>query len=405
MRGDDTLSPSAAPISPERRHASNQDPGREPGSVAVNAAPTAVPDLAVIVPTFSERDNVTSLVSALAVALTGISWEVIFVDDDSPDGTADRVREIARTDARVRCLQRIGRRGLASACVEGMLATAAPFLAVIDGDLQHDERLLPRMLALLDSDDVDLVIGSRYGEGGSIGDWTKQRATISRIATRLSHLALKAHLSDPLSGFFMIRRDAFMASVRHLSGVGFKILLDLLASSPRPLRFRELGYAFRPRAAGDSKLCAAVAGEFLMMLMDKRIGHLVSARFAAFCLIGGLGTGVHLAVLSLLFAGLSLPFGVAQTLATVTAMTFNFFLNNAFTYFDQRLHGRDILRGWASFCAACGIGALTNIGFSSYLFAHHVHWSIAAIVGIFAAAIWNFATTRELTWRPSRNGQ
>src|SRR5262245_33768974 len=208
-------------------------------------------ELAVVVPCFNERDNVPILLEKLRAALQGIEWEVIFVDDDSPDGTSDIARRLAASDRRVRCIQRIGRRGLSSACIEGMLASSAPYLAVIDGDLQHDETLLPPMLDALKTGEEDIVVGSRYVSGGGVGTWDVSRASMSLRATWLSRLIVRADLKDPMSGFFMIRRDAFAAAVRNLSVIGFKILLDLFASSPRPLRFRELPYEFRSRQTGE----------------------------------------------------------------------------------------------------------------------------------------------------------
>src|SRR6202050_510275 len=182
------------------------------------------PELAIIVPAFNERENIAELIGRLVICLEDRSWEVIFVDDDSPDGTADVVREHAAADSRVRCLHRIGRRGLSSACVEGMLATTAPYLAVIDADLQHDERLLPQMLDLLKQGDTDIVVGSRYAPGGDISDWDASRARMSRLAVRLSRLVVPGDLTDPMSGFFMMRRSVLEVSVRRLSAIGFKIL-------------------------------------------------------------------------------------------------------------------------------------------------------------------------------------
>ena len=153
------------------------------------------PELSIIVPTFNERENIAELIGRLVVSLGDRSWEVVFVDDDSPDGTADVVREHAAVDSRVRCVQRIGRRGLSSACVEGMLATTARYLAVIDADLQHDERLLPQMLEALKEGDTDIVIGSRYAPGGDIGDWDARRARMSRLAMRLSRVLVPAEVT------------------------------------------------------------------------------------------------------------------------------------------------------------------------------------------------------------------
>jgi dolichol-phosphate mannosyltransferase len=357
------------------------------------------PELSIIVPTFKERDNVAELVRRVEACLTGMSWEIIFVDDDSPDGTADVVRELARLDVRVRCLQRIGRRGLSSACVEGMLSSSAPYFAVMDADLQHDEALLPEMLAVLRERSTDIVVGSRYIEGGTLGEWAQSRIAISRIATNLSRLIVRADLSDPMSGFFMLTREAFNRSVRKLSAIGFKILVDIFASSPEPQKFKELPYTFRTRQAGESKLDSQVAWDFVMLLLDKLIGHLVPVRFVAFAFVGGLGVVVHLLVVASLFQGFGVPFVKSQATATFVAMTFNFALNNALTYRDMRLRGWQWLLGWASFTLACSVGALANVGIASVVFEMDGAWVVAAIAGVLVGAVWNYAVSMVYTWR------
>lgn len=360
-------------------------------------------ELTVVVPTFNERDNVRALLKRLEAVLDGISWEVVFVDDDSPDGTSDLVREIAAGDDQVRGLQRIGRRGLSSACVEGMLSSAAPYLAVMDADLQHDETLLPKMLdTLKNGTDVEIVVGSRYMDGGSTGDWGKQRLFISRLATKLGQRVLKADLSDPMSGFFMIRRDAFHAAVRRVSGKGFKILLDLFASSPRPLKFEELPFVFRQRNAGESKLDTLVVWEYFLLLGEKLFGPWLPIRFLMFVAVGGLGLIVHLSVLGLLLKGPGLSFAVSQGLAVATAMVFNFGLNNVFTYRDQRLRDLALISGLFSFCAACSLGAFINYAAAVHLFGLGFAWWMAGFLGAVVGAVWNYAISSVFTWRRSR---
>jgi dolichol-phosphate mannosyltransferase len=357
------------------------------------------PTLAVVIPTYNEAENVPVLVDRVQQALAGIEWELIFVDDDSPDGTAARVRAIGREDRRVRLLQRVGRRGLSSACIEGMLATTAPYLAVLDADLQHDERLLPEMLGRLQRESLDIVIGSRYVDGGDVGDWSEQRASMSRLATRLGQRLIKADLKDPMSGFFMLRAKVLHECVRELSGVGYKILLDLFATHPRPLRFLELPYRFRARHSGESKLDNAVLWEYLLMLIQKWAGPMIPARFIAFSLIGASGVLVHMLVLWLSFKVADSSFLVGQSLAALVAMTTNFFLNNLFTYNDMRLRGWDLLRGWASFVAACSVGALANVGVASWIFESHSLWVLSALAGILVGAVWNYAVTAVYTWK------
>lgn len=357
------------------------------------------PQLSIVVPTFAESENVRALVECVSRALDGIEWEIIFVDDDSPDGTADLVRAIARTDHRVRCLQRIGRRGLSSACVEGMLASCAPNIAVMDADLQHDERILPQMLALLTADQADLVVGSRYADGGSIGGFSSKRAGISRFATRLARAATRASVRDPMSGFFMLTSKLLHESVRGLSSIGFKILLDLLASAPPGIRVREVPYRFRARVTGTSKLDTKAAWDYLVLLLDKTVGRYIPIRFVAFSAVGAAGVLVHMAVLAALFRSGASSFLWGQAGATFAAMTFNFGLNNVLTYRDRRLRGLAWLWGWLTFVLACSVGAAANIGIAEYLFERDEYWALSAIAGIAVGAVWNYAVTSVYTWR------
>ncbi len=366
-----------------------------------NDAASAIAELTVVVPTFNERDNIAEVVSRLERCLQGRAWEVIFVDDDSADGTATHVREISRHDSRVRCLQRIGRRGLSSACVEGMLASSAPYLAVIDGDCQHDESVLPRMLEFLERGEADVVVGTRYSAGGGIGSWDASRAKMSRFATLLSRTVIKHDLSDPMSGFFALRREVLESSVRDLSSIGFKILLDVIASSPEPLRVKEVPYEFRNRHAGESKLDSQAVWDYFMLLADKLIGGVVPVRFVSFALIGAVGVFVHFAVLTALFRLASQSFTVSQAGAAAVAMVSNFTLNNALTYRDMRLKGWRWVMGLISFTLTCSLGALANVGVASYLFKRNAMWAFSALVGIVVGAVWNYAMTASYTWKKS----
>lgn len=373
------------------------DPGAQEGRRSV-PGPAGAAELTVVVPTYNERGNVEALFARLDAALTGIAWEVVFVDDDSPDETAAAVRRLAQSDRRIRVLQRIGRRGLSSAVVEGMLASSAPYLAVIDGDLQHDERLLPKMLAAIKAESLDVVVGSRHLAGGGTGGWDRRRVAISDLATRLARLVVSADLSDPMSGFFMLSRPAFERAVRHLSGQGgFKILLDLFASTPVPFRFKELPYVFAERRHGESKLDGFVVWEHLMLLAEKVTGGHVPGRFLSFAAVGGLGVAVHF---STLFAVLHLAaFPIAQASAAAVAMTSNFILNNLLTYRDRRLKGRRFLTGLLSFYAVCGLGAVANVGIASAAFAHHYTWWASGLAGVVVGVVWNYAVSSVFTWR------
>lgn len=380
------------------------------------SAPQAGPELTVIAPSFNEAENVVPLIEKLTAALDGVHWEVIFVDDDSPDGTSERVREQARLNSRVRCVQRLGRRGLTSACSEAVLASSAPYVAIIDADLQHDETLLPKMLAVLKSGEAEIVIGSRYTEKKLSEGFTRFRQFTSFIATRLAQIILHANLTDPVSGFFMAKREVFEGAIHNLSGIGNKILVDIFASSNRRLKFRDLPYTFRARQHGESKLDTLTVWEYLVLLADKVFGRFIPIRLILFSLVGASGVVVHFAVFwTALLSGLaasyspdaSIRFAFAQALATLVAATSNFFLNNILTYRDKRLRGLAIVTGLLSFLAISSVGAVVSVSFAGQVLAWFPEamrqgnyvLSFAALSGIAVSTILNFSATAIFTWR------
>lgn len=371
-------------------------------SVAIQELPVATValqlEVAIIVPTLNESPNIATMVAALDIALYGTRYEIIFVDDWSTDGTPEAVANAALGRSDIRLIRRYGRRGLSSAVVEGALATVAPIVAVIDADMQHDESLLPRLIASVASENADVAIGSRYVTDGSVGDWDATRARGSRIATTLSRSLLKVDVADPMSGFFAIRREIVVAALPKLSSMGFKILLDLLVSAPQPLKVVELPFTFRERNAGSSKLDSTVAIDLAMMLADKSIGRWIPARLLMFGLVGAIGLVVHLSLLSIGLA-VGAGFSTAMALAVVGAITFNFVLNNSLTYRDRRLKGAAWLWGLVSFYAVCGIGAIANVGVGSIAFNSHYSWWLAGVAGAAVGSVWNFAASSALTWR------
>ena len=365
-------------------------------------------ELAIVLPTLNERGNLGPLVGRLDKALAGIAWEAIFVDDNSPDGTSDEARKISQIDRRIRVIQRIGRRGLASAAIEGMMATAAPVVAVMDADHQHDPALLPGMLKAVASGECDVAVASRFAEGASTEEWGRpDRVRASNIANAIARKVTGVELSDPMSGYFMLPAAKLRAAAPGLSGVGFKILLDILATAEGTMRVKEFPLNFAARAAGESKLDRTVVFEFLVGLYDKWLGRIIPTRFALFGTIGAVGVVVHMAVLStfLALAGEGLRgnvvtnFEVGQTLAALVAMTFNFFLNNALTYADKRLTGTAALtKGWIKFGMTCSVGLLANVGVAAVLVRFGFHEYPAALAGIVIGSVWNFALSSKFVW-------
>jgi dolichol-phosphate mannosyltransferase len=373
-------------------------PGPETSPQAPQPA-SASAELTVVVPTFNERDNVTVLYRRLAAVLHNVVWEVVFVDDNSPDGTWDVVRKLAQQDSRVRCIRRIGRRGLSGACIEGILASSAPYAAVIDADLQHDETQLPKMLLLLASGEADLVVGSRYIEGYKSEGFNRQRAGASALATEVAKQVLRVEIADPMSGFFMIRTDRFEELAPKLSVHGFKILLDIVASAHGTLRAVEIPYTFGARQHGESKLDSMVALDFLGLVLAKVTNDIVSLRFILFAMVGGIGLVVHLTTLFIALKLLDVPFAEAQAAGAIVAMTSNVVLNNFLTYRDQRLKGLSILTGLIAFYIVCSVGLLANVGVAFSVYDQEPIWWLAGMAGALMGVVWNYAMSGLFVWR------
>ena len=361
--------------------------------------PALPAELTIVIPTFEERGNVPILLERFGRVLDGIAYEVVVVDDDSCDGTGEEVSALARKDPRVRCIRRVGRRGLSGACLEGILSSTAPVVAVMDADLQHDETLLPRMLAEIRAG-ADLAIGSRYVvEGAAAGGFDATRAAGSRLATLYARYVLRLEVKDPLSGFFMLRRDVVQEAAHRLSRHGFKILLDILATSSRPLAVRELPYMLGPRLKGTSKMDSLAAIHFAALVLSRASGGLLPPRFILFAAIGSFGIIVHLRALQLADTLFGLDLVTSQIIATFVAMTANYMLNNTITYRDLRLTGIRFWIGLLTFYLVCSLGTLANVGVATMIYDSGATRLVAGFAGAIMSAVFNYAASRALTWR------
>jgi dolichol-phosphate mannosyltransferase len=355
--------------------------------------------LAVVIPTFNERENVPILVERLTELLGSINYELIIVDDNSADGTWKIAEELAAGMREVRCLRRIGRNGLSSAVIEGVLSTTAEFVCVIDADLQHDEKMIPVMFEKA-SNEADLVIGTRYVDGGSVSNWSKKRLRISQIATKFTQTLFKHNLSDPMSGFFLIKREYFNKVIENLDGKGFKILLDIISNySPEDLKIAEVPYIFGVRKHGESKLNMGIVMSFLEFLYIKKIGNLVPLRFVKFSMVGSMGAVIHFSVLYFLFKVNQMSYGVSILFAIESAVIFSFALNNRWTFKDNILTGiQKIIFGFVKYNMACFVGGVLSYFISMNLMQNNYHWVGASIIGAITAVLWNYNLNRIFTW-------
>ncbi|MBI3619175.1 glycosyltransferase family 2 protein [Candidatus Peregrinibacteria bacterium] len=359
--------------------------------------------LSLILPTYNEAENLPELIPTLEHVLRGMPFEIIVVDDDSPDQTWKVVQTLAKDDAHVHVIRRIGRRGLSSAVIEGFLAAKGDVLAVMDADGQHDMSILPTLDHAVIANG-GLAIGSRYIAGGSVGQWDERRHAMSRFATAFAIRLCKVTVKDPMSGFFAISRSTFEDVLPRLNPKGFKILLDLLMHVPRGTPVREVPFAFSSRRHGESKLSRRVQIEFLEYLYEACLGRFVPLTFLKYCIVGALGVAINLGITLLLSASAAFDgrvFGLSVPLLTgiEAAILFNFLLNNVWTFAPARLEGGGAIFGFLRYNVACLFGALANYAVTAHLLSRSLGIVPAVTLGALVGMIWNYTMSRMFTWK------
>ena len=357
--------------------------------------------LTIIIPTFNEVKNVDEIIKRLNKVLNQIKFRIIFVDDNSSDGTIDKVKENQLIHNNIDLIIRVGRRALAGACIEGLLNSSSQLVAIIDCDLQHDENILPKMYALFKKQPtLDLVVGSRHiDEGTSSSGFSLLREYGSKIAIKVTQILLRIKISDPMSGFFMVKNSSLLPIIKKLQPDGFKILADILASVKGRWNIKEVGYIFRKRKSGDSKMNVTVILELIALILSHLSFRFFSIRFIMFGMVGASGILVQLISTFLLMNYISLDFIIAHILSVIIAMTSNFSLNNILTFKDKALTGTKYIKGLLTFYLVCSIGAFLNIAIADYLFKNFGLWIFSSVSGAFIAALWNFLFNSIITWK------
>ena len=353
--------------------------------------------VSIIVPTYNEAKNLAALYAGVAGALRDISWEIVFVDDNSPDGTADIARDLARQHDNVRCIQRIQERGLCSAVQWGVQAAHGDVVVVMDGDLQHDPGLIPRMIEELGKGQ-DIVSGSRFLSGSRAGGLPSElRNSLSVYGNKLINLYLGIRLTDPLTGFFATTRALFLRSIPRMQADGFKVFFDLIYYN-RKAAIKELPLDFRARQHGSSKLELYVIWLLLCDMISKLSRGLAPPRLVSFVGVGLIGSSVHFSVLyTSLSAGA--VFWVSQAIATVMAMIFNFTLNNILTYTDHRLVGATFYKGLLLYSFIASFGIVANVSTAQLTYElFQFHTFLAACMGILIDIVWRFVISNRLIW-------
>ena len=358
--------------------------------------------VSIVLPTYNERGNIEPLLEQLLPLQQHYNLEILVVDDDSVDGTAELVRRLAHTEPRLRLIRRVGRSGLASAIKEGLLDATGDVAVVMDSDGQHEPASVRRAIDTLVQGDLDLVIGSRFHPEAEILGLSGRRERGSSWANASARFSLPrgyAGLSDYMSGFFALRLEAVLPLIRAVDVNGFKFLYELLAVSKGRLRTAEVPLSFQPRTYGSSKLDLAIFWDFLISILHSLSLRLLPRRAISFGLVGVSGVAVQLVVTQLLMAGVRLRFEQALPVAVVVAASPNYLINNALTFRFQRLRGLKLLQGLLKFLLVASLPVLANVGLASAFYsfvARDTLW--AQLAGILVVFVWNYAASSRFVW-------
>lgn len=361
--------------------------------------------LSIVLPTFNERGNIETLLRQLLGLRELYDLELLVVDDDSADGTAELVRALAHREPTIRLIRRVGRAGLASAIKEGLLDATGDLAVVMDSDGQHQPSAVLRALEALEAESADLVVGSRFHDQASIQGLSQKRergSTWANAAARFSLPRPYRDLTDAMSGFFALRLDAVLPVVRAVDVNGFKFLYELLAVSRGRLRVREVPLSFQPRTSGESKLDLAIFWDFLISLLHSLCLRLLPRRAISFALVGGSGVVVQLAVTQLLLSLSGRPLAGSQQLALVGALTAacsNYLINNALTFRFNRLKGLALIKGLVRFLMVSSLPLAANVGVAQAVVRiSHADSLTAQLAGILVVFVWNYAASSRFVW-------
>lgn len=341
------------------------------------AGDPGAPVLSIVTPTYNEAENLPLLVEELGSALAGIPYEIVIADDDSPDRTWEVADKLASADHRIQVMRRFHDKGLSAAVLDGMSVARGQYLAVIDADLQHDPSALPRMLDAVRGGAADVCVGSRSTEGGGYGNWAASRRLVSWVATFIARVILRVSVSDPMSGFFLVSRRAYEDAAPGINPRGFKILLEFIGRD-RSLRVTEVGYEFRNRVHGETKLNRSVIRSYLLAVAELRLGRQIDPAFLLYVLVGIVGLGVNSVVFTLAEAagvpridtGLNEaldPIYGSFVLSVNVSILVLFALNNEFTFWEQRYRGWKLAPAFVVFWLMSLVGTAVHVAVFTYL--------------------------------------
>ena len=364
-------------------------------------------DLSLVLPTYNEGSNITAVLEQLIAHLDSVpdlTYEIIVVDDDSPDRTWEIAGRLAENRAQIRVVRRQSERGLSTAVIRGWQAARGRVLGVMDADLQHPPEVTGKLWAEM-ARGADLAIASRHVEGGGVSDWSLARRIISRCAQMIGLVLLPevtARVSDPMSGYFMISRRSIAG--RTMNPLGYKILIEVLGRG-KVGWIAEVPYTFRERVEGSSKVTNKIYMQYFQHLLRIRMHLLKSSYFFRFCIVGLSGVVIDMSLLYLLSDPKMLAWGLTRSkiIAAEAALINNFTWNDLWTFAEisrqQNSFGQRLKR-FLKFNAICAVGLLLNVLILNFEFnALHMNRYLANLIAIAIVTLWNYSTNWFLNWR------
>ncbi len=358
--------------------------------------------VSIVLPTYNERENVAPLIKSLFTLGSSYDLEIIIVDDNSTDGTINLIKEMSLKDNRIRLIRRVGRHGLASAIKEGLLDATGDFAAVMDSDGQHEPTAIFESIEKLEKEGLDLVAGSRFVGGAEIHGLSSRRQEGSSFANSFARMSLNKryrHLTDFMSGCFVMDLNKCLPLICKVDVHGFKFLYELLAISEGKISIKEVPLQFQPRIYGNSKLDIAVLWDFLISLMHAFSLRLIPRRAISFGIVGASGVFVQLCTTKVLMSFFLLQFENAIPISVITAATSNYLINNALTFRAQRLKNWFLIKGLIKFLLVASLPVIANVGLATSFYqfiSNNAIW--AQLSGIIVVFVWNYAASSRFVW-------
>ena len=361
--------------------------------------------ISIVIPTFNEVENIVPLLKKLTLILNDFEYEIVVVDDDSPDGTSDEVNKYMKKNKRIKLITRIGRSGLSSAIKEGLIFAQGKYLLVLDGDGQHHPSFILNMLEEMQRSKYDIVIGSRFLNNSKLEGLSNERSLGSKIANKMSRISLHKNyskLTDYLSGCFCVEKEMTKKYIRKIEINGFKFLYELLSLSKGKLAVHEVPLIFKQRRFGNSKLDIAIVWDFLISIIHNLTLRLLPRRAISFGMVGISGVFVQLFITSFLVEIFLIDFYNALPFAVISAATSNFLINNQLTFRSDRLRNLGLVVGLLKFLIVASLPVIANVGITTAIYKYiSADTFIAQIAGIAIVYAWNYLASSSFVWKKS----